>query len=86
MKKPVSYLSDPERKIDVIKRITKVELSVMHRWSGECPKIYRKSVLNLLRRIWNMRVDAVQVCSNIWNAQYVQYLEKRYLGNPEKKI
>ena len=38
-------------------------------YNTECPKMYRKSVLHLLKRTWNMRVSrAVQIFGNIWNA------------------
>ena len=37
----------------------------------ECPKIYRKSVLHLLKYTTNFtKADAVQICGKFWDTQY----------------
>ena len=45
------------------------------RWTTidtECPKIYRKSVLYLLKYAANLYyTDAVQICGKFWDTQYI---------------
>ena len=43
-----------------------------HSQRTECPKSYRKSVLNLLKHMFqvNLSRHAVQICGKFWDTQY----------------
>ena len=51
----------------------------------ECPKIYRKSVLHLLKyNLCCTLSDAVQICGKFWDTQYI--LDKNFYGNIESTV
>ena len=39
----------------------------------KCPKIYRKSVLHMLRYTANLYAGAVQICKKFWDTQYIRW-------------
>ena len=45
----------------------------------ECPKIYRKSVLHLLKYTTNLyNTNAVQICGKFWETQYNNLMDMQY--------
>ena len=53
-----------------------------HDWCAECPKIYRKSVLHLLKYTANLYcTDVVQICGKFWDTQYFQQKTRRYISS-----